>query len=324
MSSDVVRLTVDWGPRSGDPVATSKPVYVIKPTTAGWDKINVYAWKDEKVNAAWPGVEMVESYQSAGGTVYELSIPNDMERVIFNNGNTASMIKLVEDDIVLADTEYNSGTGKVFFDPSTSKWTTKPEKQAVSTISAIKTPAATSVPEDVDLVEAALTPIPAGNKKAYKLNLAAGDTVEFKDGNTTIHFYHWDEATEKAVDDGTVFTATLAGLYEFYYNNNDQMFVSTSAKAYYLVGKFGGVDKWDITTNVFELYDAVANEYKFTITLAAGDKIKAMSNTKDYFPAGSGNEYTVEEAGSYDVYFRPNGNGNNDWYESYLYVAPAE
>ena len=323
MSNDVVRITVDWGAKDGEEL-NATPVYVAKPATTAennWDDIYVYAWKNEKVNAAYPGVKMVSSYKASDGKdIYELTIPTGMEKVIFNNGKSGDAErKLTAEDIVLSTTGYNpeGENPNVYFNGTA--WTSLPGKAEVKTMSATKKGAAIQNLDDYKLAEPG-----EGNKAAYRFVLEAGDTIGFKDGNTTVHFYHWDEAASKAVDDGTEYSALVAGTYTFYYNENDQMYVST-AKSYYLVGVIGGASKWEDVSRPFVLHDEVNNEYVIeNVTLAKGDSIKAMSNSKDYYPAGYDVEYKIdtdEKAGAYDIYFRPDGNGNNDWYMSYLYLA---
>ena len=96
---------------------------------------------------------------------------------------------------------------------------------------------------------------------------------------------------------------------------------------YYAVGKINGVDKW--TTTDYELKVNPANNKEYVsddyIPLKAGDGIKAM-NIKGYayYPAGSDTEYKITEDGSYKVYFRPDGQGGEGWYEGYLYVQKQE
>ena len=335
MSKDVCRITVDWGAKSGDTAGT--PIYVAKPATTtenNWDKIYVYAWKDEKVNAAYPGVEMVPSYTGTGNEkVYEITIPTGMEKVIFNNGLSGdNERKLTTEDIVLSTAGYNATSGATYFNGTA--FAAKPAEAVVTTITATKkVGAADPVAINLDAVE--MTDPGEGNKKGWTISLNKDEVVEFKDGNTTIHFYHWDGATSKAVDDGTQFTAHLTGehSYNFYYNNNDQMFVSSEV-VYYLVGLYGSntdeaqkESKWTDTTRPLTKINVVPpaedpNEYKIEgVNLYVNDKVKVMSSTNDYYPGGDATEYIVTVQGVYTIYFRPNGNGNNDWHESFLYLA---
>lgn len=332
MSKDVCRITVDWGAKAGEEV-NATPVYVTKPATDvsnNWDDIYVYAWKNEKVNAAYPGVKMTKAYDSeSNGEIYEITIPTGMEKVIFNNGKSGDAErKLTVEDIVLSTTGYDPEHDEPYVYFNGTAWTTVPTKAEVKTISATK--------NDVEIANLESLEIESvGNKKAYSMTLAKGDRIGFKDGKTTVHFYHWDGATEKAVDDGTEFVAPLTGnhTYRFYYNNNDQMFVESEV-VYYLVGLFGPsaqesekTSKWSDTTRDLTKISVVPpaedpNEYKIEdVELYVNDKVKVMSSTNDYYPGGDATEYVVTVEGVYTIYFRPNGNGNNDWHESFLYLA---
>lgn len=98
------------------------------------------------------------------------------------------------------------------------------------------------------------------------------------------------------------------------------------ANGYYLVG-----DKYNWTPAAERLF--VANgeggEYVLAgVTLAAEDSLKVVYVENDaittWYPAGTDNNYVVDaaHAGVKDIYFRPNYNGNDDWYEHCIYVAP--
>ena len=69
-------------------------------------------------------------------------------------------------------------------------------------------------------------------------------------------------------------------------------------------------------------------EFFFTTTLEAGAEFKVVSSEngidiKNWFPS-EGNNYVVETAGEYTIYFRPNQDGGDDWYSKYIYVASNE
>lgn len=94
------------------------------------------------------------------------------------------------------------------------------------------------------------------------------------------------------------------------------------ADGYYLVGTFNNwqaMDAYKLTVNP----DNTA-EYQITpVLLAAGDKLKVIGingETTTWYPA-SDPDYTVNETGEYGIYFRPDGQGNNDWYKGYFYVG---
>ena len=82
---------------------------------------------------------------------------------------------------------------------------------------------------------------------------------------------------------------------------------------YYLVGT---INKWAETSDyVFEKNTAAeegVNEYTLTVTLTAGDEVKARCGD-DWYPDGMDNNYVAAADGEYTFYLRPDGNGNEDW-----------
>ena len=102
----------------------------------------------------------------------------------------------------------------------------------------------------------------------------------------------------------------------------------TLANGYYLVG-----DKYDWTPAAERLF--VANgeggEYVLAgVTLAAEDSLKVVYVENDaittWFPGGTDNNYVVDaaHAGVKDIYFRPDGQGGDDWYEHCIFIAANE
>ena len=61
-------------------------------------------------------------------------------------------------------------------------------------------------------------------------------------------------------------------------------------------------------------------EYKLSeVALSKNAELKINDNQGKWYP--SGNNFTVDTDGIYDVYFRPNADGNNDWYGKYFYLT---
>ena len=107
----------------------------------------------------------------------------------------------------------------------------------------------------------------------------------------------------------------------------------TLEDGFYLVGKFGGVDAWNIESlSAEKKYEWNAHigegneEWKVVADLVAGDKVKACYVYHDaitaYFPDGEGNEYVVDEnhagAGK-TIYFQQM--YNSDW-GGQFYIEP--
>lgn len=92
---------------------------------------------------------------------------------------------------------------------------------------------------------------------------------------------------------------------------------------YYVVGS---MTEWEIdeaykmTLNT----QATGEEYMITKSLKAGDEFKIKDSKGAWYPAGTDNNYVVAADGTYDIYFRPNKDGGDDWHEGYIYAAKNE
>ena len=94
------------------------------------------------------------------------------------------------------------------------------------------------------------------------------------------------------------------------------------ADDYYLVGT---MNDWG-PSKQFQLTQNPGNpEYMITLTLKKGDEFKVIGVDGDgnwtWYPGG--NNYYVDDAGEYTVYFRPDYSGSDDWYEHCIYAAAA-
>ena len=43
-----------------------------------------------------------------------------------------------------------------------------------------------------------------------------------------------------------------------------------------------------------------------------------------YYPEAGFENYEVTKSGTYDIYFRPDGQGNHDWWQGTLYLAESK
>lgn len=95
----------------------------------------------------------------------------------------------------------------------------------------------------------------------------------------------------------------------------------TTAPTYYLTGT---ITNWEIDENyAFSLLHNGGGSVEYVlygVELKSGDLIKVRDNNT-YYPDGTDNHKTVETDGVYDIYFRPNADGNDDWHEKYFYLA---
>ena len=94
---------------------------------------------------------------------------------------------------------------------------------------------------------------------------------------------------------------------------------------YYLVGT---MTNW--TANPLyklELNPADSAEYMINLILHNGEQFKIAKSDglsiadSDWFPTGMDNNYQVTASGLYTVYFRPDGQGGDQWHEGYIYAG---
>ena len=96
--------------------------------------------------------------------------------------------------------------------------------------------------------------------------------------------------------------------------------------SYYL---YGSVSNYTFNDDYLMQYDENREEmFLKGVRLDKGDTFKVASTIDGgtlytIFPEGIDNAYTVAEDGTYDVYFRPDGQGGEGWYAGYIYVAPS-
>ena len=91
---------------------------------------------------------------------------------------------------------------------------------------------------------------------------------------------------------------------------------------YFLVGSMNG---WQANDEFkFEKNEATPGEYMLPgVDLAKDDSLKVIGTDGElttWYPDNAPN-YVVAENGTYDIYFRADGQGGDDWYYHYIYVA---
>jgi len=99
--------------------------------------------------------------------------------------------------------------------------------------------------------------------------------------------------------------------------------------AYYVVGNFTNWSTNDAYKMTLNTECTSATEYMLTLDLAADAQFKVVKAEggviSTWYPDGMGNNYgqngELPGAGNYTVYFRPNQDGNPDWFYGVMYVA---
>lgn len=103
------------------------------------------------------------------------------------------------------------------------------------------------------------------------------------------------------------------------------------ANGYYLVGKFGGVDAWSVEDlSAAKLFaQNLENEGEYflaDVTLAAEDSLKVVYVENDaivtWYPKDANYGVDAKHAGTKTIYFRPDGQGGDDWFYGTIYIAP--
>ncbi len=263
IQEDLVTIKVDWNAQSGDE-NTGALIYATKPE--GWSGLSLYSWSGDKANAQYPGVPMVKSYvDTAGNDVYQITVPSEyMTNLIFNCGDKDDNEHKTADLKYAGqnETSYNA-TSASYFDISTAKWGAKPTAAAALEMSATVNGEAVTIND--------IKSTTSENRAEYRLTLAVGDKVKFKNGTTDVHFYHY---TTEEVDEGVEFTATEAGAHTFYFNKEGKMYYSLPVveKVYKVMG---AGNHWDYDDGVVLVKDANdENHYTASVTFGADDSFK--------------------------------------------------
>lgn len=108
----------------------------------------------------------------------------------------------------------------------------------------------------------------------------------------------------------------------------------TLEDGFYLIGKIGGVDGWNVADLKAEQKFApnLENpvEFMLNVTLAEGDEIKVVNVLNNeitaWFPGDGSSNFVVTAAyaGEKTVYFRPDQQGGEGWHYGCIYIAPNQ
>jgi hypothetical protein len=95
---------------------------------------------------------------------------------------------------------------------------------------------------------------------------------------------------------------------------------------YFLIGSINGWNAESLTDDLkFAANPNAEGEYMITYPFAAGDQFKVVSREVGkqgvtWFPEGMDNNYQITEAGNYNVYFRPDGQGGEGWHYGFIFA----
>ena len=137
--------------------------------------------------------------------------------------------------------------------------------------------------------------------------------------------YDGTDATLDIVAKGMDYIASLTAVYPA---------PAVAESNYYVVGNmtgWGPKAEYKMTRNTA----ADTEEYMYDITLTTESQFKIAKsddgtkiNDSDWYPTGMDNNYgehgEIAADGEYTIYFRPNADGNDDWFYKYIYVAAKE
>ena len=96
--------------------------------------------------------------------------------------------------------------------------------------------------------------------------------------------------------------------------------------AYYVVGSMNGWTVGDADYKMTLNTKSATKEFKLASKdLAANEEIKVVLypdyEGDEWYPAGSNPNYVISDAGNYNIYFRPNADGGDDWHYHYIKAA---
>ena len=96
--------------------------------------------------------------------------------------------------------------------------------------------------------------------------------------------------------------------------------IKAPAVSYYLVGT---MNDWTISGDYKLSANGDTGEYMITVSLPANTQLKVKGSNDVWYP-GEGSNLTINDAGSYTIYFRPDGQGGDDWHYGVLYAVHNE
>ena len=161
--------------------------------------------------------------------------------------------------------------------------------------------------------------IEQGADTLYDAVVQDADSIVVPEGETNVKVFPYVEVAVAAGEVRISYNAAM-NFYGF------ALITEGLNDGYYLNGTFCG---WNASADyMFEQNPDNQAEYMLVgVNLAAGDEIKVIGKAGDvwtWYPGGETPNYGITEAGKYDIYFRPDGQGGDDWFYHYFYVAASQ
>lgn len=173
----------------------------------------------------------------------------------------------------------------------------------------------TGIESSYDWTGSLIHPVPVVKVGDYKLESGTDYTVIY-DNNTDF------------ISVGT-HTVIIEGIAPNFTGQKTVPFNIKNPAGYYLVGT---MNSWTPNVNYLLTENTnTDNEYFINnVGLTITDQFKVIYSNNDeaitdYYPDGTGNNFgengEIQKDGFYTIYFRPNGDGGEDWYYNVIYVA---
>lgn len=149
------------------------------------------------------------------------------------------------------------------------------------------------------------------------------------DGPKEVNVYPYIVVDVKAGELAVTYPVGSLNFYAFAFAGEETKPEPVLANGYYLIS-----DPWTVEslteTALFTANPGAEGEYMLSTTLVLNQEIKVVEVENDavktWFPDGMDNAYKVDSAhvGTTIIYFRPDGQGGEGWYNGFFFVTPNE
>ena len=169
-----------------------------------------------------------------------------------------------------------------------------------------------------------------GNETLYNAIVKDADAIEVDvNDSTKIKVFPYVTVPVKAGNVDVSYPVNGLNFYSFAFAGEETQPEPVLANGYYLIS-----DPWTVEslaeTALFTANPGAEGEYMLSTTLVLNQEIKVVEVENDavktWFPEGMDNAYKVDSAhvGTTVIYFRPDGQGGEGWYNGFFFVTPNE